>query len=153
MLSGGKSGFDPTSDLEIKESVASEIGRRGSGRPVRELGTDTKRRFEVVLISDGEEMDGGNDSSSRIIPILFNLLSLFNSSQKLRILSQLPNRPILFLFVLSFHFGSFIFLVIRISPTEIARGRGIKFGNVSWNGNRFMRLELKATTRLTRKFE
>lgn len=60
MLSGSKSGFDPTSDLEIKESVASEIGRRGSGRPVRELGTDTKRRFEVVLISDGEEMDGGN---------------------------------------------------------------------------------------------
>jgi hypothetical protein len=41
-----------------------------------------------------------------------------------------------------------VLLVIRVSLTEIVRGRSLEFWNVSWYGDRFVRLELEGMTRL-----
>lgn len=51
-LSGGKWGSDPSSDTEIKDSVASEMGTRGSGLLIRGLVGVTTR------VPVREEMDG-----------------------------------------------------------------------------------------------
>ena len=55
-LSGGKWGSDPSSDTEIKDSVASEIGTRGSGLLIRGLVGVTPR--VVVKMPVREEMEG-----------------------------------------------------------------------------------------------
>lgn len=85
--------------------------------------------------------------------VLLALLLLLHAREEPRVFAQLADGALALLLVLVAQLGRLVALVVGVLAAQVRRRGRLELGDVGWNGDGLVGLELKRFARLLRKFE